>query len=117
MLYAALPTELEYDLLSVDLCVTIPHRGQAKRFVRPGIFVIAYPDQRLGHDLHDRRQHLLARQTLQPEVSGRRLTDLRQSLGEVDHMIVLVCVAHFAPPIVITILLASTIVPPQCLDV
>ncbi len=62
--------------------VAIAHRRQADRPVGARVFLVADADQRLLEELHDRREHLVARKPAPCEVGGGAPADPRQRLGK-----------------------------------
>ena len=70
VLDAALAAEREPDALALDFDVRVAQRRQAERAIRSRVLVVADANQRLLEQLHDRREHLLARQALAAHVLG-----------------------------------------------
>ena len=117
VLDTALAAEREPHALSLELDVRVAQRRQAVRAIRSRVFVVADANQRLFEQLHDRREHLLARQTLASHVLAGPPADGRQCLREPDHAVVFRFVADLAPLRVIAILFAAARVAPGRLKV
>ena len=66
MRHAALAAKLETHVGAVHLRVAVAQRRQAERTVLAGVLFVADANQRLLEQLHDRGEHLLARQPWTP---------------------------------------------------
>ena len=106
VLHAGLAVEVERDRRALDVDVAVAHRGQPVRFVLFRVLVVADADQRRFQQVHDRRDDLLLRQSALVQVLIDPLTDFRQRLPELDHVLVLRLFADLAPFLVIAVLLA-----------
>src|SRR5437763_517072 len=113
----ALALELELDALAAHLDVAIAQRREAERVVLLRIAFVAHADACSLEQLHDRREHLRARQSCLLHVLLYALADVRQRLPELDHVLELVRVAPLAPALVVAILLAPARVAARGLQV
>ena len=83
-----LPRNRNRTTRPVHLDVRVAHRRQPERLVLFRVLVVADADERLLEQLHDRGEHLLARQVGRPEIPRRAPADRGQRLGEPDQAIV-----------------------------
>ncbi len=95
----------------------VAERGQPVRAVRPGVFVIADPDERLLEKTNDGGQHPPPGERGGFQVLRRASPDPGQRQAEFEEAFVLRLVARRAPGPVIAILLPSPGVPAGRLDV
>ena len=61
LLLAGLGAELELQAVAVDANVFVVQRRDPERLVLPLVLLVADPDQRLVHEPHSGREHLLPR--------------------------------------------------------
>jgi hypothetical protein len=90
--------------------VLVPHSCQPIGFVRPGVLLVADPDQGRFEQADDGGEHLLPWQARPPQIGVDPAPDGGQGLGEGDQPAVLRLVPHLAPARVIAVLLAALVV-------
>src|SRR5690242_2666002 len=96
--------------------MTIFQCRQSEGFVLARVFLISYAYEGSLQKSHDCREHFSTRQTRQFHVLSDSPTDVRQGFGELSQSVKLIFVAHFAPTLVIAVLLAATRVATCCLN-
>src|SRR5688572_21644272 len=113
----ALAAELEADGATRDANVLVAQRGQPERVILPRILLVADANETALEQLHERRQHLLARQTRPRQVGACPSPEGRQRTRERLHTIELRLVTCRAPVGVIPVLLALLRIPTGRLQV
>jgi hypothetical protein len=91
-LLARLAREIEPQDAASDRHVLATHGGQSVGLVLLGVFGVADPDKRLLEKAYDRREHLLAGQTLALHVGRYEAPQGRKRGRELHDMLVLVLV-------------------------
>ena len=114
---AALALEVEAQLRAVDVDVAVLEGGQAIALVLLGVFVAADPDEGRLQKIDDGGENLLTRQAAQSQMLSDLLADIRQALGEVQHVMVLGALADLPKARMITVLFAPSGVAARGLDV
>src|SRR5262245_26683732 len=107
MVDSALPAKLEAQHATTHPHVAVAQRRQSKGLILLHVLLVSDTNEALLEELHDRRQHFVARHTRKPEVCPRATSNARQRGGERLHAIEFRFVATDAPISVIAILLAT----------
>src|SRR6202011_3533459 len=114
---AALAAETKTHLRSLYINMSILHGGEAERFVFASVLFVPHADETVLEQLHDRRQHFVSRQSGQRQIFAHTPADFRQRFPKRNNSFVFVFIAHFAPALVINVLLAISCIAPSRLDV
>lgn len=114
---AAFAAKFEAHLAAADAHMAIAHRREPERIILFGVFFVADADDAGLENPHNRGKDFLNGQTRLREVPCGALANFLERFGEVDHAIVFVLIADFAPARVIAELFATAIVAPGGLQV
>ena len=103
---AGLGAELELQAVAVDADVFVVQRRDPVRLVLPLVLLVADADQRLVHQPHRGREHLLAREPIAERSASMRRRNPGSAAPNAPMPVVLRRVAHSAEQRVVPILLA-----------